>query len=63
MSNRYRGNTQGTAAVIRNLIERYEDGEITVTKVEEVLDHTERLISQGSKSVRDWRKRFEALAK
>ena len=61
LSRRYGGNTRRTAAEIRSLLSRFEDGELDAAKVEEVFRHLERTIKRGLKTLLQWRERFVAL--
>ena len=61
ISNRYRGNSNRTVAIFRDLLDKYEDGEIPEKKVLEVFGHVERLLKDGARRITGWRQRFEAL--
>lgn len=61
LSNRYRGNTHRTVAVFKDLLAKFEDGEIREKEVSEVLDHVEKLHKGAGKRVNGWRERFNAL--
>ena len=49
------------ATMLRRLFEKYEDGDFTEKQVESILHHVEKLQRQSSRSVADWKKRFESL--
>ena len=52
--------SQKNAALIRGLLEKLEDGDVSAKQVKEVLDHISDLLKGSTRSVADWRKRFEA---
>ena len=52
--------SQKNAALIRDLLIKFEDGDVTAKQVREVLVHIEGLQKRSASSVADWRKRFEA---
>jgi hypothetical protein len=61
ISNRNKGNGNRTAAILRDLLDKFQDGEISEKKVSEVIDHIERLYKQASARVKTWRERLEAM--
>ena len=61
ISNRNKGNSNRTVAIFRDLLDKFQDGEISDKKVAEVLDHVERLNRQASLRIRPWRERLEAM--
>lgn len=61
ITNRHRGNSQKTIAVFRDLLDKFEDGEIPEKSVLEVLLHVQRLNTDGAKRVNSWIERFESL--
>lgn len=48
------------AAFMRKLLEKYEDGDVTMRQVKEIFDHVENLQKRSARSLADWRKRFIA---
>ncbi len=61
ITNRHRGNSQKTIAVFRDLLDKFEDGEMSEKSVLEVLLHVQRLSTDGAKRVNSWIERFESL--
>lgn len=61
ITNRHRGNSQKTISVFRDLLDKFEDGEISEKNVLEVLLHVQRLNTDGAKRVNSWIERFESL--
>jgi hypothetical protein len=59
ISNRNRANTQKTVLVIKGLLERFEDGEMTEECVLEVLLHIRHLYDGASKRLDEWFQRLE----
>ncbi len=60
ISNRHRGNTQKTITIFRDLLDRYEDSEITEEKVLDILLHVQRLNQHAAKRVDAWVERLQA---
>lgn len=61
ISNRNKGNSNRTVAIFRDLLDKYQDGEISDKKVTEVLDHVEKLYRSSSLRIKSWRERLEAM--
>jgi hypothetical protein len=61
ISNRHRGNSAHNIAVFRDLLDKFEDGEISEKSVLEVLLHVQRLNTDAAKRVSSWIERFESL--
>lgn len=57
----FRSVSQKHSHLIRSLLDKYEDGDVTEKQVREVIDHLESLQKQSARSVADWRKRFDAV--
>ncbi|MBS3903160.1 MAG: hypothetical protein KGZ30_02155 [Anaplasmataceae bacterium] len=55
----YKSNGLKTAAAVRKLIEKFEDGDVTARQVADMLDHVEKLQRKAARAIADWRKRFE----
>jgi hypothetical protein len=53
--------SQKNAALIRDMLTKFEDGDVNAKQVREVLVHIEGLQKRSARSVADWRKRFEAM--
>lgn len=56
----YKSVGQKNAALLRSLIEKYEDGDVTELQVEEIFSHVEKAQSGSARSVADWKKRFRS---
>lgn len=56
----YRSVGQVTARAMRSILEKYDDGDVNVKQVSEVIKHVKQLQKQASRSVTDWERRFEA---
>ena len=52
--------SQKNASLIRSLIEKYEDGDVTERQVREIFDHLDQLQKRANRNIGDWKKRFEA---
>lgn len=52
--------SQRNAALIRGLLDKYEDGDVTERQVREIFAHIEQLQKRANRSVRDWKKRFDS---
>ena len=61
ISNRHKGNSQKNIAVFRDLLDKFEDGEISAKSVLDVLLHVQRINTEAGKRVNSWLERFEAL--
>lgn len=48
------------AALIRRLLEKYEDGDVTEGHVNDIFVHIEQLQKRAARAVSDWKKRFDA---
>lgn len=49
------------AAAMRNLLEKYEDGDVNEKQTREIFAHLENLQKQSARAVADWKKRFEGM--
>ncbi|KKT24670.1 MAG: hypothetical protein UW07_C0010G0027 [Candidatus Nomurabacteria bacterium GW2011_GWF2_43_8] len=49
------------AALIRSLLEKYEDGDVTERQVRDIFAHIERLQKRSARAVSDWKKRFGSM--
>lgn len=49
------------AAVIRRLLEKYEDGDVTESQVRGIFEQIEGLHKRANRAIADWKKRFEAM--
>ncbi len=52
--------SQKNAALIRSLLDKYEDGDVTERQVREIFSHIEQLQKRANRSVSDWKKRFDS---
>ena len=57
----YKSNGLKNAALIRSLLEKYEDGDVTERQVREIFEHIDSLQKRAIRSFGDWKKRFDAL--
>ncbi len=51
------------AVTMRTLIEKYEDGDVTEKEVRNIIVHIDDLQKKSSRSITDWKNRFDAIAK
>lgn len=51
------------AALLRSLLEKYEDGEVSAKQVQEIIEHLEDLQRGQARNLADWKKRFNGLFK
>jgi hypothetical protein len=58
----YRSVSQTNARCIRSLLEKHEDGDVTEKQVRDIFAHFDNLQKQSSRSVAEWKKRFEAMS-
>jgi len=56
----YKSQGSSNAALIRSLLEKLEDGDVTRKQVTEIFDHIAGLQKGAIRSFEGWRKRFEA---
>jgi|TARA_Y100000034_G_scaffold122396_1_gene167792 hypothetical protein len=61
ISNRYRSNSQRNVAVFRDILDKFEDGELPEKDVLDVILHVQRLNSDAAKRIDGWLERFEVL--
>ncbi|OHA72014.1 MAG: hypothetical protein A3A27_01990 [Candidatus Wildermuthbacteria bacterium RIFCSPLOWO2_01_FULL_47_18] len=50
------------AALIRSLLEKYEDGDMSGQQMRDVFRHIEQLQRQSARAVSHWKKRFDSLS-
>jgi len=62
LTSQFKSNSLKSAALVKRLLEGYEDGEVAETQVHEVLSHISHLNRRAQRSHQDWVNRFEALA-
>ncbi len=51
------------AALLRSLLEKFEDGDVTAKQVMDIFEHLERLQKQSGRAIADWQARFDSLNK
>ena len=51
------------ASVIRNLLDKYEDGDVTEKQVKTIFAHIDQLQKRALRTMVDWKKRFESKGK
>jgi hypothetical protein len=49
------------AALIRSLLEKFEDGDVNERQVRDIFAHIEQLKKRSSRGITDWKKRFDAM--
>ena len=59
----YKSTSSTNAALLRSLLEKLEDGDVSRAQVTAIFEHVENLQKQSSRAVADWRGRFEAMPK
>lgn len=55
----YKSLAQKNAILVRSLIEKHEDGDVTESQVREIFAHIEQLQKRATRAISDWKKRFE----
>jgi hypothetical protein len=53
--------SQKNASLLRSLLDKYEDGDVTAKQIRDIFSQIERLQKHASRSISDWKKRFEGL--
>lgn len=61
IASRHKSLSLKNAALVKKLIEGFEDGEVTGKTVHTILTYLEHCHKQSGQSLADWRRRFEAL--
>lgn len=61
-SKQYRSMSHKNANAIRNLLNKFEDGDVTEKQVRSMLDHLEKLQKNSARTLTQWRDRFNAIA-
>ena len=61
LTSRFRSLSRTNASLFQKVIDAYEDGEITIDYVRELMDHTAGLHVQSQRAFEGWRTRFAAL--
>jgi ParB-like chromosome segregation protein Spo0J len=52
--------SQKNAALIRSLLDKYEDGDVTERQVREIFSHIDQLQKRAARAISDWKKRFDS---
>lgn len=60
LTRQYKSISSTNASTLRKLLEQYEDGDVTPEQVVSVIKHFETLQKNTSRSIAEWKKRFEA---
>lgn len=60
LTRQYKSISSTNASTLRKLLEQYEDGDVTPGQVKEIIKHMESLQKGTSRSIADWKRRFEA---
>ncbi len=55
----HRSLSQKNAAQIRSLLEKYEDGDVTIKQVRDIFAHIDQLQKRATRAIEDWKQRFE----
>ena len=58
----YRSLGTKNASLMRSIMEKFEDGDVTEKQVVSIFEDLERLQKNSAKAIADWRKRFLSLA-
>ncbi len=61
LSAAYKSMSLKNANLAKKLLEKYEDGDVTAAQVNEFFDKIEDLQKNSAHSIKDWRRRFEAM--
>ncbi len=62
LTSQYKSIGQRNAAFCRNLIEKFEDGDLKAGEVNDIFNHLQRLADRSGRVLADWRARFAAKA-
>ncbi|MBI2086590.1 MAG: ParB N-terminal domain-containing protein [Candidatus Zambryskibacteria bacterium] len=57
----YRSLGNRNSAVVRRLMEAYQDGDVSHKQVMKIFTHLDHLVKVSSRKVAEWRKRFDAM--
>ncbi len=60
ISMRHRSTSTKDSVMVRSLMDKLEDGDVTERQVSEIFDHLEQLLDRSSRRLSDWRKRLNA---
>ena len=63
LTTNYRSVGQKTAALMRDLRDKLEEGDVSLKQTKGIVDHVRKLLKSGTKAVDDWGKRFDAMSK
>ncbi len=57
----YKSLSSKNAHVLRSILEKYEDGDVTANQTRDIFRHFGALQRQSARAIADWEKRFEAM--
>lgn len=60
LTRQYKSLSSTNAAILRKFTDKYEDGDVTAEQIKEIIKHLEQLQKGASRSIADWKRRFEA---
>jgi len=49
------------AHIMRSILEKYEDGDVTEKQVRDIIQHDKMLLKRLARAIADWERRFDAL--
>jgi len=55
-----KSNASTVAAILKKIVEQYEDGDLSERQVQQTFDHLQQTHERALKNLRDWRARFDA---
>lgn len=61
LTKRYKSVGSSNANLLRKLLEKVEDGDVTIKQAATIIDHLEELQRKSARAVADWKKRLEAV--
>ena len=61
LSNSYKSLGQKNHAIIRRIMEAYQDSDASHKQVIQLFEHLDHLVKVSSRKIAEWRKRFEAM--
>jgi hypothetical protein len=57
----YKSVSQKNASMLRSLLDKFTDGDVSLKQATEIFDHVEKLQRNSSRSVSEWRKRLQGI--
>ena len=61
ISQNHRSLSHKNAVLVRNLLDKFEDGDVSEKQVCSIFTHIEQLQKRSNRNVLDWKKRFESM--